>query len=179
MKSRRALFLLLALGVVAAVVVWVRAATHYSLTRKLADGTTLRIVQASFGNELSYHEPKPQAWLLAIGRRLPFATASRLGWWFKGGDWCLQRRLFGYLRLRNPFVRVPRNWNDYNFWKIGQMFLKERWPVQIVRNTFHTLSSMRLQVFWTVNLKHDCMEQCHIKHWYRMIVSANKPAGIA
>ena len=88
MKSRRALFLLLALGVVAAVVVWVRAATDYSLTRKLADGTTLRIVQASFGNELSYHEPKPQAWLLAIGRRLPFATASRLGWWFKGGDWC-------------------------------------------------------------------------------------------
>jgi hypothetical protein len=87
MKSRRALFLLLALGVVAAVVVWVRAATHYSLSRKLADGTTLRIVQATFGTEFSYHEPKPQPWLLAIGRRLPFATASRLGWWFKGGDW--------------------------------------------------------------------------------------------
>jgi len=87
LKSRIALFLLLALAVVVAVVAWVRAATHYSLTRKLADGTTLRIVQTSFGNELSYHEPKPQPWMLAIGRRLPFATASRLGWWFKGGDW--------------------------------------------------------------------------------------------
>jgi len=88
LKSRCAVFLLLALGVVVAVVVWVRAATHYSLSRKLADGTTLRVVQASFGTVLSYHEPKPRPWLLAVGRRLPFATASRLGWWFNGGDWC-------------------------------------------------------------------------------------------
>ena len=91
LQSRYSLFLLLALGVVVAVVVWVRSATNYALTRKLADGTTLRIVDASFGTDHSYHEPRTRPWLLAIGRRLPFSTASRLGWWFNGGDWCYEK----------------------------------------------------------------------------------------
>lgn len=85
-KWRIGLFLLLALGLVVAVVVFMFTAMDYSLRRQLADGSTLRIVDVSFGTDHSYHEAQPKAWQLAMGKKLPYLVAARLGWWFRGGS---------------------------------------------------------------------------------------------
>ena len=77
---------LLALAVLAAIAFLAGGKADRSLARRLADGTTLRIVGISYGTNHSFTEPTPKPWQLAIGAKLPYALASRLGWWFGGGN---------------------------------------------------------------------------------------------
>lgn len=54
------------------------------LTRHLPDGSTVRIAGLMYGTNVTLKEG-PRRWQLAVGRRLPYFIASRLGWWFEGG----------------------------------------------------------------------------------------------
>src|SRR5665213_1201445 len=54
-------------------------------TQTLADGSVFKVESVSFGTNLSYTNASPKAWQLAIGKRLPYALASRLGWRFYPG----------------------------------------------------------------------------------------------
>jgi hypothetical protein len=57
-------------------------------SQALADGSVLTVESISIGNSNYYQEAFPKAWQLAIGKRLPYTLAARLGWRFDTrGDW--------------------------------------------------------------------------------------------
>jgi len=58
-------------------------------SQTLPDGSVLKVVAVSFGTNHSYQEVGPKGWQLAIGQRLPYGMAARLGWRFdtKGLGW--------------------------------------------------------------------------------------------
>jgi hypothetical protein len=56
-------------------------------SQTLPDGSVLKVEAVAFGTKLVYHEVPPKAWQLAIGQRLPYALAARVGWRFNTRDW--------------------------------------------------------------------------------------------
>jgi hypothetical protein len=51
-------------------------------SQTLPDGSVLKVIAVSFGTNHSYQEVGPKGWQLAIGKRLPYGMAARLGWRF-------------------------------------------------------------------------------------------------
>jgi hypothetical protein len=97
-KWRIGLFLVLAAGLIGALM-YKFSDPYTTITRNFPDGSTLRILGVSYGSSNYYGGPKAKPWQLAIGRKLPFSLASRLDWWFKGGDWFQVVSAPGYSNL--------------------------------------------------------------------------------
>jgi|HubBroStandDraft_1064217.scaffolds.fasta_scaffold139948_3 hypothetical protein len=76
-----------ALAVVAAAICVVCFWPDEGLSRPqgLRDGSVLTVKAVSFGTDHSYRETRPKPWQLAIGKRLLYALAARLGWHFTTG----------------------------------------------------------------------------------------------
>jgi hypothetical protein len=99
LKLRYGLWLLLAAVILFAVAGLVRRELKLSLTRELPDGSMLRVAAVSFGTNHVFTESKPANWQLALGRKLPFSLASRLGWSFNIGASAMQANPPGFTNL--------------------------------------------------------------------------------